>query len=173
MSGWAIAQESNAVISRCGHYRYLLTRLLSGMSPPLIFCMLNPSTADAEIDDPTIRRCLGFAKREDAHSLVVVNLYAWRATQPKDVPSMNDPFDDPVGPENDSTLLYVAQNGGRRIVCAWGAGAERERVVAVCKALREAQVDLLCLGTTKHGHPRHPLYVRGDQPLVPFKGDLV
>lgn len=172
MSTWDTT-ENSAVISLDGRYRYMLSRLLWGMSRPLVFCMLNPSTADHKSDDPTIRRCIGFAKREDAHSLVVVNLYAWRSTDPAALPALNDPFDDPVGPENDETLVRVARGSGNRIVCAWGAGAARQRVVAACKLFRQAQVELVCLGTTKHGHPRHPLYVRGDQPLVPFKGDLV
>jgi hypothetical protein len=86
---------------------------------------------------------------------------------------LNDPFDDPVGPENDDFIVEAAYYGEKRVVCAWGANAERERVIAVCRLLREHRIDLRCLGTTKYGHPIHPLYVRADQPLVPFKGDLV
>jgi hypothetical protein len=168
----SFALEDGNVESVDHRYRYLLTRELDGFNPPLVFCMLNPSTANATDNDPTIRRCIGFANREHACSLIVVNLYAFRATNPADLPILNDPFGwCPIGPENDYAIRSAA-NGAKRMVCAWGANADRKRVKHVCTMLRHLGVDLVCLGTTKHGHPRHPLYVKADQPLVHYSGDL-
>lgn len=152
----------NAVISECGTYRYRLTR---GDEPRLAFVMLNPSTADAEVDDPTIRRCLGFAKREGFPGIEVVNLYAFRATKPSALLAA----DDPIGPDNWQHIEELAQRRGK-VVCAWGAGAPNERHVRTVIAwLQDGGSDLLCLGFTASGAPRHPLYVRADAPLVQFR----
>ena len=154
---------SGAVLSPDEKYRYLLTREL-GDGAPLVFIMLNPSTADAEVDDPTIRRCIRFAARENAGHLVVVNLFALRATDPREL--ARDP--DPVGPRNDEFILMHC-GPGARIVAAWGAhpfAAARARTVARMVAGSGARLE--CLGVTKDGHPRHPLYVRADAPLVPY-----
>jgi hypothetical protein len=130
--------------------------------------MLNPSTADAEVDDPTIRRCIGFAKREGCGSINVVNLFAYRATDPEALKGVADP----VGPMNHKWLawaLEAARFKHTTIVCAWGAhalaAAQADRFVERA-AIHSAPI---CnLGLTKAGHPRHPLYVRGDQPLELF-----
>lgn len=153
-----------ARISDCGLYRYGLVRRWSD-EPALRFVMLNPSTADAKLDDPTIRRCIGFAKREGYGALIVLNLYAYRATDPKALLSCGDP----VGPGNDNMLrahLRSSVGVGRPVIAAWGANAKADRVGQVLDLC--PGVDWRCLGTTKDGHPRHPLYVRGDQALVPF-----
>lgn len=155
-----------ATVSECGRYRYLLSRrdddlLLQG--EPAVFCMLNPSTADAAVDDPTIRRCRGFARNWQRPGLQVVNLYALRSTDPSAL--WADP--DPVGPDNDQHLAAIARGAGD-IVCAWGAEAPPERVRAVERLFAAAGVRLWCLGTTKNGAPRHPLYVRGDAALIPW-----
>ncbi len=154
---------SSAVLSDDEKYRYLLTREL-GAGAPLVFIMLNPSTADADVDDPTIRRCIRFAARENAGRLVVVNLFALRATDPREL--ARDP--DPVGPRNDEFILMHC-GPGARIVAAWGAhpfAAARARTVAQMVAGAGGRLE--CLGVTKDGHPRHPLYVRGDAPLLPY-----
>lgn len=155
----------SAVISKCGLYRYRLTRNW-GPAPMLPFVMLNPSTADADIDDPTIRRCIGFAKREGAGGIVVSNVYGFRATSPA---YMRDAYD-PHGPLNESYLQQLAMESlasRMPIVCAWGThgnpGAEQ-----ALSLFEDEGVRLVCLGKTADGHPRHPLYVKGDQPLVPF-----
>lgn len=152
-----------AVISTCGQYRYKLTRLGDLMSPlgPAVFVMLNPSTADADLDDPTIRRCRSFAQTWGCNGLVVVNLYGLRSTNPAGLWS----HPDPVGPENDQHLAGLPNNAGV-VVCAWGANARDDRVAASVTVLRASGHRLLCLGITKNGAPRHPLYVKGDQPLV-------
>lgn len=145
---------SSAAISPCGTYRYRLERSWAASKPFAAFVMLNPSTADATDDDPTIRRCIGFARTWGHGGLVVVNLYAYRATNPAELRGVADP----VGPDNDEHLrtafAQAAQVGGP-VVAAWGtkAGPDRVRKVA---AMAERFV---ALRVTKNGHPGHPLYV--------------
>jgi hypothetical protein len=149
------------VISDCGRYRYALWRDTGalGAEGTVLFVMLNPSTADATADDPTLRRCIGFAERECYARLAVVNLYAFRTPAPMDLPRV----DDPVGPECDRWIAALAADADRVIV-AWGADyAAAARVDRVCELL--SPHELLCLGTTAGGAPRHPLYVPAHQPL--------
>lgn len=158
--------EKSARISSCGLYRWTLSRHW-GPGEALVFVMLNPSTADADTDDPTIRRCIGFAKREGYDGIVVMNLYAFRATKPATLLTCGDP----VGLENDAYLQMLLTERVRRglpVVAAWGANADRDpaRVAEVLDLV--AFVDWRCLGTTKQGAPKHPLYIKGDQPLVPY-----
>ena len=156
---------SSAVFSPCRDYRYTLHRRW-GIGDPLVVCMLNPSTADAEHDDPTIRRCIGFARREGAAGLLVVNLMAYCSTDPRALAGV----DDPVGPRNHQTLADVC-TGAVRVVAAWGAhsstklpgAAESIRVVQDAAAGR-----LYCLRKTKSGAPSHPLYLPKSAPLVPW-----
>lgn len=162
--------NSTAVLSPCGRYRYRLTREVDPVSGRgrVLFVMLNPSTADATVDDPTIRKCVGFARRAYAPPALidVVNLYAWRATDPNDLRRAAD-ASDVIGPETDMHIGEAADRAGA-IVVAWGAlnlGAmsapARERARDVARRLRLAAsgAPLLCLGTTKGGEPRHPLMV--------------
>lgn len=155
-----------AVISDCGTFRYRLEREWPGeRERRCLFIMLNPSTADAEKDDPTIRRCIGFAKREGCTSLAVVNLFAYRSTDPVWVWGAPDP----IGPDNDcythSELLRADL-----VIAAWGAhgtpGAALERARHIRQYVGAKPV--FCLGKTNVGAPRHPLYIRKDQPLEPF-----
>jgi len=152
---------SAASLSACGRYRYELTRVWAH-EPLLTFVMLNPSTADADKDDPTIRRCIGFAKRDGFGGLRVVNLFAFRATQPTDMRAA----DDPIGPENEARLIELFSACGT-FVAAWGAGGQFAGQASRVRSLADMfGVELQCLGTTKDGYPRHPLYVKADQPLV-------
>jgi hypothetical protein len=156
---------SAATISECGTYRYTLHRRIPcplRWVRPCLFIMLNPSIADATIDDPTIRRCIGFAKAWSCTELTVVNLFALRATDPKALAAHADP----VGPDNDRHIgEQVDAHRLGVVVCAWGAHAfAQERA----KVIRAAITGLQCLGVTKDGSPRHPLYVKADQPLVPW-----
>ena len=157
--------DMTAEISECGRYRYTLTRTWDASLPVLVFCMLNPSTADASQDDPTIRRCMGFARREGCGGIAVVNLFAWRATDPDELPVVDA---DKSGPDNSQHIAAIAL--GRRVVVAWGAhhSAHPHIVLPFIKRLRASAASVHCLGTTKSGAPRHPLYVRGDAPLVKF-----
>ena len=161
-----------------GPYRYWLERDWWERDTPrgaidlLTFVMLNPSTADDEVDDPTIRRCIGFARREGAQQLQVMNLYALRATNPAEL--LTHP--DPIGVGNDALLRGAARQHTRfKTVVAWGAHkmVTPERVAVMVDSARDAGTTLWCLGMTKSGAPRHPLYVRNDQPLVPWVIDCV
>lgn len=163
-----------AIISDCGLYRYRLARAWDGADKVARFIMLNPSTADADNDDPTIRRCIGFAKREGCGALAVVNMFAYRATEPATLLCVSDP----VGPKNDETLRQFVAAGvknGDPIIAAWGATADcvglRHHIKRVERIVREAhgEMNLFCLGVTQAGNPRHPLYVPADQPLVPYQ----
>jgi hypothetical protein len=127
------------------------------------FLMLNPSTADATLDDPTIRRCRGFADSWDCNGIVVVNIYGLRSTDP----SALWKHPDPVGPENDYYIRQVARECGA-VVCAWGVNAKPERIADVVKLVRATGAELYCLGVTKDGHPKHPLYLRKDSKMMPW-----
>ncbi len=152
---------SGAVISECGQYRYQLTRRWAD-GPTMVFVMLNPSTADAETDDPTIRRCINFAKREGCGGLLVVNLFAFRATKPEDL--ARQPF--PVGGEWRAHIDAALETDGP-IVCGWGSHKGIDGQVATFRQIaRAAGRTLHCFIKNKDGEPRHPLYVKADQPLV-------
>lgn len=158
--------SDTALISDCGKYRYTLTRSPSDYHPDMptaLFIMLNPSTADAAVDDPTIRRLRGFTKSWGNAGFVVANLYAYRSPSPKDLWLA----DDPIGPENNLILSQLCKKHSD-IVCAWGANAKQDRVDAFSKIAGLHETRLWCLGKTKAGAPRHPLYIKGDQPLMPF-----
>ena len=162
-----IAIHKEADITPDGLYRYALRRSWDPAVWPLAFIMLNPSTADTEIDDPTIRRCMGFARRLGYGGITVYNLYAYRATKPADLWKVEDP----VGPGNDHWLnacLYSRYMADLPVVAAWGANARPDRVDAVMR-MRGAE-NLCCFGVTKAGAPRHPLYLPGDAELVPWAG---
>jgi hypothetical protein len=139
-------------------YRYRLSRTWDPSGPTVAFVMLNPSTADADVLDPTVRRCVGFALAWGFGSLEVVNLFAFRATDPRDLVRA----DAPVGPANDRAILDATSTADR-VVVAWGArGVHQGRAADVVGLLDTAPVRPLSLGTTRDGHPRHPLYVPAD-----------
>jgi hypothetical protein len=154
--------ESSAEISTDGVYRYRLLRRWHEGPEVLRWIMLNPSTADASLDDPTIRRCMGFARDWGYAGIVVQNLYALRATDPRGLRG----HPDPVGPVNDS---YIA---GWRVptICAWGNHADDGRpgrATEVLALLHKCGVEPMCLGRTKGGHPKHPLYL--PKTAAPFR----
>lgn len=150
--------KSSAVIDGTGKYRYSLVREWNTDLPRVLFVMLNGSTADAENDDPTLRRCIGFAKSWGYGSLEVVNLFGYRTTLPSELKQA----DDPVGPDNDKYILE-AVNKAKTVIFAWGVhGQHRARDIQVIRMLNARGIMAMCLGTTKEGHPRHPLYLRGD-----------
>jgi hypothetical protein len=156
--------ERDAVISDCGRYRYLLRRTWDHGKPRALFVMLNPSTADAEIDDATIRSCIRLSKGLDYGSFEVVNLFALRATDPVELQRVPDP----VGPRNDDSI-GAAIGRCDIAICAWGAhpmAGNRDR--AVRSLLRSYRPAVFCLGTTKAGAPKHPLYIKSGTPLQTF-----
>jgi hypothetical protein len=158
-----------ARISECGKYRYSLGRRWDDCSRPATagttFIMLNPSTADDAVDDPTIRRCIGFAKRIGDSSLLVVNLFAFRATDPTALACAVDP----VGPENDKVIRRACMpEVSKVIIAAWGLFGQQhtKRVNEVLSIVTDdCHRQLCCLGTTASGAPRHPLYLPADAPL--------
>lgn len=155
--------HQSAVISGDGLYRYLLGRWWDAAKAPMTFVMLNPSTADASINDPTIRRCMAFARREGCGGIQVINLYALRATNPAHL--LDHP--DPEGPQNAQYWGVLGANPGI-VVAAWGASVRPvEKKGVFSHALVNAdKTGWKCLGKTADGSPRHPLYVRADQELV-------
>jgi hypothetical protein len=141
-------------------YRYTLRRTWEPDLPVVLFVGLNPSTADETHDDPTIRRCVGFARRWGYGGLIVVNLFAWQTTDPRALRKAIDP----VGLENDAWILR-GQEEADRVVAAWGNGGTfRGRAGEVLPRLREPYA----LGINQSGQPVHPLYVRGDVALRRF-----
>lgn len=160
-------ERSGAIISPCGTYRYHLWRRWDECLPTMVWVMLNPSTADASEDDPTIRRCIGFAKREGCGGISVRNVFALRATDPSELAKHPDPF----GPENEEHLGHARNVSLMTIlVLGWGAKLTAPRLRSY---YQRAAVSLVCqkahcFGTTKDGDPRHPLYLKGDAPMVPW-----
>jgi len=153
-------EASSATISACGQYRYTLMRNLErGNSKICMFIMLNPSTADAKEDDPTIRRCINYAKDWGYGKLLVANLFAFRATDPKVMKSTYSP----IGPQNDNCIIHAAQiadASGGVVICAWGThGTFKDRAKEVINMLVEIGIDPKCLKMTQDGHPGHPLYL--------------
>tara|TARA_Y100000310_G_scaffold211266_1_gene212026 strand:- start:6497 stop:6988 length:492 start_codon:yes stop_codon:yes gene_type:complete len=159
-----------AQMSESGLYRYRLTRIWDHQKPLCGYMMLNPSTADHSQDDPTIRRCIGFAKREGFGGFHVVNLMAWRATKPTDLPA-DDAF--ACGPENADTVYRTVAALGKNgtMIVAWGAGGDKrpDLVSGFLHGFSMRGVQTYCLGLTSTGQPRHPLMVPNKQELLIYK----
>lgn len=152
---------SGATFSPCGAYRYRLWRRWSD-GPTIMYCGLNPSTADATEDDPTVKRCIARARDLGYGGMYMMNLFAFRATDPQ-IMKMSD---DPVGPDNDRNLVDVAMECETRIAC-WGVhGSFRDRAIQVMDIVH---CEWKCLGVTKGGYPRHPLYCPYYQKFVPYE----
>lgn len=157
--------DRGAVLSSCQQYRYTLHRRWDAARPPLVVIGLNPSTADATRDDPTIRRCIAYAHRWGFGGVEVGNLFAYRATRPADLKRAADP----VGPLNDVWLRRLVAREGALVLCAWGAhGTYRARGTALLDMLRECGRRAYALGVTAAGQPKHPLYLRADLTPAPF-----
>lgn len=146
-----------------GVYRYFLTREWDEAKERCVFVMLNPSTADAERDDQTIRKCVKYAQKWGYGSLKVVNLFAYRATNKREIRKVSDP----IGEENDHHLLDAAKES-KMIICAWGNdGDYLQRSLKVKQSLKDAGHNLYCLRISKKGEPYHPLYQSSDiQPKI-------
>ncbi len=148
----------DAQISADGLYRYQLARVWGAGSCRLTIIGLNPSTADAQVDDPTIKRCIRFAQREDCTGLIMLNLFAFRATNPRKLLTVADP----VGPYNRKVLIKHADALTGPVVAAWGGNSVlrnwKDWVRWVCGRFPL----LYCFGQTTTKQPRHPLYLRAD-----------
>jgi len=159
---------SGAIISDCGKYRYRLEREGVGLGSTAII-MVNPSTADAEQDDATIRKLKGFGERNEWGRIIVGNLFAYRATDVRELGKVSDP----VGPENDDHLKDMLMHADR-VVFAWGPVSKQPKY----NRFRWAVVDAFAKGFGHHalsigpgakcGHPKHPLMLAYDNPIVPW-----
>lgn len=156
--------KKTAQLSDCQTYRYNLFRIADNNRPAKIvtFIGLNPSTADAFHDDPTIRRCLGFMTAWGYNSLCMVNLFAYRATVPTDMKQSTDP----IGPDNDKTILSCIEQSDL-VVAAWGNhGSFLDRDEQVLSMINKP---IYCLGRNASGTPKHPLYIKKDKTLELLK----
>lgn len=157
--------QRSAIFSPCRTWRYTLEREWDEDLPRLMFVLLNPSTADEKHDDPTNRRGMGFAREWGYGSIVFTNLFAFRTPYPKELKKARDP----IGPDND-TVIFNQACYADKVVLAWGThGVYRERNQEVIAVLA-GTFDLYCLGTTKHWHPKHPLYLKATTKLEHWKG---
>ncbi len=153
--------RSTATFSPCRTYRYTLKRVWDAELPTLAFILLNPSTADETANDPTIRRCIGFAQLWGFGTLVAANIFALRSTYPKDLRLI----DDPVGPGNDRAIKRLIKSADL-VVAAWGGhGRYLNRGARVLSMLPD---DAVCLGVNADGAPKHPLYLRSDTKRRPL-----
>ncbi len=156
MQGWATFDESET-------YRYTLGRRWAKGGRRVCFCLLNPSTADAKVLDPTLTRCHRYAISWGFHAMDVTNIFALRSTDPKGLKQV----DDPVGPDNDNAIVKLATRADLMIV-GWGThGALNDRHTQVLDLLQSVCTPM-CLAITKHGFPKHPLYLRADLDPIEF-----
>ncbi len=156
----------SAIISTCGHYRYRLERDVGMVGTVIAFFGVNPSTAEARLDDPTVRKWIGFAKLLVARRFIVGNAFALRTTNVKALASAADP----VGPENDQHLQEIIDEAELLVPC-WGASAKlpaalRPRLPALLERLLDSGKPVRCFGLTAAGDPLHPLFLPYDTPLV-------
>lgn len=156
--------ERDALISECGQYRYLLRRTWDHDRPRALIVMLNPSTADAEIDDATIRSCIRLTKEAGYGSFEVVNIFGLRATDPAELAKS----DDPIGPMNER-VIGAAVGRCDIVICAWGAHPMAARKSTfLLNYLRSNKPAVYCFGKTKAGAPKHPLYIKSGTALQTF-----
>lgn len=153
--------KKGAIISACGKYRYALSRVWDSSKPLALWIMLNPSTADAELDDPTIRRCIGFSQYWGFGGMLVGNLYAYRSTDKRALYKVADP----VGPENVATVQLLRSLAIKTFV-AFGAdkgpGSPIYQELAQYADPRnytKVKSEIFCLGHNRDDSPKHPLYV--------------
>ena len=152
--------EKKANISKDKIYRYTLSRTWDSTKPTVLFIGLNPSIADENIDDPTITRCINFAKDWGYGTLLMANLFAFRSTYPKEIYLI----DDPIGQDNDHYILECVKQSDLIIAC-WGNNGtymDREKII------KELVPNLYCLQKNKNGTPHHPLRLPRDINPIPF-----
>lgn len=155
--------QKGAIFSPCRTWRYLLHRIWDESKPYCGFIGLNPSTADETLDDPTIRRCIGFSQDWGYGGYLMFNVFGFRATDPRDM----ERAPAPIGPDNDQTIFDHARRCGR-LVAAWGNHKlATSRGEWLCKMLGR---EIMCLELNKFGTPKHPLYVRADvEPIIYYR----
>ena len=161
--------HSVAAYSDCEAYRYTLTRVWNPDGGRALFVMLNPSTATEVQNDPTVERCERRARALGFGAFRVLNIFAYRATDPREMRRAADP----VGPDNDAAIL-AAVPWADQVICAWGThGGHLDRGVQVAAMLRDAGAALFHLGLSQAGHPKHPLYISYAVQPQRWEGDLV
>jgi len=164
MSGKMVSNTSGAAFSSCRRWRYLLWRSWDSTKAVVNFLMLNPSTADEVLLDPTCARVRAYAERWGFGAVLVTNLFAWRATNPRALKETKDP----VGRANDRAILRAASEAAL-VVAAWGNhGIYRGRSLHVLTLLRSANIPIQALRVTSLGQPTHPLYLPGGLRPFPF-----
>ena len=152
--------ERSAIFSDCRTYRYTLKRVWNKSGPNVLFIGLNPSKADETIDDPTIRRCIKFARDWSFGSLSIVNLFAYCSHVPRDLLTAKDP----IGPKNDLILKKLLAKHNK-VVLVWGNnGSYMNRDEKVLKLIKNP----FCLKINKNGAPAHPLYLKGNLKLIAY-----
>ncbi len=155
--------KRSAIFSSDRKYRYVLWRIWDEEKPACVFIGLNPSTADENIDDPTIKKCIKFSMRWGLGALCMLNLFAWRATDPREMIKC----DKPRGEDNDAIILKATARCPL-VVAAWGVkGGHQDRDVEVLTLLREQKI--VCLDVTDGMFPKHPLYCRDDSVLKGYR----
>lgn len=162
-----LVTDTGATFSDCGKYRYDLWRLWDESKPTLTFIMLNPSTADAEENDPTIERCQRRAIKWGFGQLRVANLMAYRATNPKELIPLDRKVR--IGPENMDYLRYAVKQAGQ-VICGWGKDGHLGSDLYIGGFARQIRVPLYALKINKDGTPQHPLYIPYSQKPIWFGG---
>jgi hypothetical protein len=157
-----VDSSSHAIFSEDRVYRYMLSRKLASHGKVVAFICLNPSIADEKTDDPTVKRCINFAKSWGASSLIIGNLFAFRSTDPNRLKITADP----IGPENDSWLHKIVYQSDL-VIAAWGNNGNLNGRANIVKDLFKDKLHVLRL--TKHGLPYHPLYLPGDLKPITFQ----
>lgn len=158
-----------AKFSECRRWRYTLWRRWSAFDESerlAVWLCLNPSTASEHKNDPTVTRCIEFSKSWGHTGMVMLNLFAYRATDPREMKR----FEEPIGSENDATIIEVCQYAAT-VICGWGNhGLFNDRASKVLSKLRRHKVKPHCLVITGKGQPQHPLYVKASTQPIPFSG---
>jgi hypothetical protein len=156
------AITSSATFSPCRTWRYRLSRRWLPVAPVIAFIGLNPSTADEINDDPTVRRCIGFARRWGFGGMYMLNVFGYRSTNPRALRTAADP----IGPRNDTVMRATCRRCNMVVACwgVWGALFDRDRTVVELLS----DLPIHCLGTTHAGLPKHPLYLRSTIEPVRF-----
>ena len=152
--------NKNATFSDCRKYRYALSRTWNGKKKTILFIGLNPSTANEKIDDPTIRRCINYAQNWGYGSLLMVNLFAYRATMPSELKNVKNP----IGNDNDLQIIELSKKADIA-VAAWG---NEGTLLNRDKEVKKILPNLMCLKINKSGQPSHPLYQKKDLKLIKY-----
>ncbi len=152
--------NKNATFSDCRKYRYGLSRTWNGKKKTILFIGLNPSTANEKIDDPTIRRCINYAQNWGYGSLLMVNLFAYRATMPSELKNVKNP----IGNDNDLHIIELSKKADIA-VAAWG---NEGTLLNRDKEVKKILPNLMCLKINKSGQPSHPLYQKKDLKLIKY-----